>query len=80
LGGRGKQISEFEASLVYKVSSRTARATQRNLSQTNKQTDKQTNKQRNKQTITSSLLRKKSKMISENEGIINAHELAELTK
>jgi hypothetical protein len=30
LGGRGKQISEFEASLVYRVSSRTARATQRN--------------------------------------------------
>jgi hypothetical protein len=27
--GRGRQISEFEASLVYKVSSRTARATQR---------------------------------------------------
>jgi hypothetical protein len=25
-GGRGKQISEFEASLVYRVSSRTARA------------------------------------------------------
>jgi hypothetical protein len=30
LGGRSRQISEFEASLVYKVSSRTARATQRN--------------------------------------------------
>jgi hypothetical protein len=30
LGGRGRQIFEFEASLVYKVSSRTARATQRN--------------------------------------------------
>jgi hypothetical protein len=30
LGGRGRQISEFKASLVYKVSSRTARATQRN--------------------------------------------------
>jgi hypothetical protein len=30
LGGRGTQISEFEASLVYKVSSRTARAIQRN--------------------------------------------------
>jgi hypothetical protein len=30
LGSRGRQISEFEASLVYKVSSRTARATQRN--------------------------------------------------
>jgi hypothetical protein len=27
---RGRWISEFEASLVYKVSSRTARATQRN--------------------------------------------------
>jgi hypothetical protein len=30
LGGKGRQISEFEASLVYKVSVRTARATQRN--------------------------------------------------
>jgi hypothetical protein len=30
MGGRGRRISEFEASLVYRVSSRTARATQRN--------------------------------------------------
>jgi hypothetical protein len=30
LGGRGRWISEFEASLVYKVSVRTARAIQRN--------------------------------------------------
>jgi hypothetical protein len=30
LRGRGRWIPEFEASLVYKVSSRTARATQRN--------------------------------------------------
>jgi hypothetical protein len=30
LGGRGRQISEFGASLVYRVSSKTARATQRN--------------------------------------------------
>jgi hypothetical protein len=30
LGGRGRRISEFEASLVYRVSSRTARDTQRN--------------------------------------------------
>jgi hypothetical protein len=30
LGGRGRWTSEFEASLVYKVSSRTARAIQRN--------------------------------------------------
>jgi hypothetical protein len=29
-GGRGRQISEFEASLVYKVSSRTARTIQKN--------------------------------------------------
>jgi hypothetical protein len=30
LGGRGRRISEFYVSLVYRVSSRTARATQRN--------------------------------------------------
>jgi hypothetical protein len=30
LGGRGRQISEFEASLVYRVSTRTAKAIQRN--------------------------------------------------
>jgi hypothetical protein len=30
LRGRGRQISEFENSLVYRVSSRTARAIQRN--------------------------------------------------
>jgi hypothetical protein len=30
LGGRGRWISEFKASLVYKVNSRTARAIQRN--------------------------------------------------
>ena len=36
LGGRGRQISEFEASLVYRMSSRTARATQRNPVSKNK--------------------------------------------
>jgi hypothetical protein len=38
LGGRGRQISEFKASLVYRVSSRTARAILRNpvLKKTNK--------------------------------------------
>jgi hypothetical protein len=30
LGGKGRWISEFKASLVYRVSSRTVRATQRN--------------------------------------------------
>jgi hypothetical protein len=51
LGGRGRQISEFEASLVYKVSSRTARATQRNpvlKTPKNETKQKQTNKQTNK--------------------------------
>jgi hypothetical protein len=47
LGGRGRQISEFEASLVYKVSSRTARAIQRNPVSKNKNKNK--NKQTNKQ-------------------------------
>jgi hypothetical protein len=47
LGGRGRRISEFEASLVYKMSSRTARATQRNpVSKKNKQTNKQNKKKR----------------------------------
>jgi hypothetical protein len=46
LGGRGRQISEFEASLVYRVSSRTARATQRNPVSKNKKQNK-TNKQKN---------------------------------
>jgi hypothetical protein len=45
LGGRGSQISEFEASLVYKVRSRTARAIQRNpVSKKHKNKNKQTNK------------------------------------
>jgi hypothetical protein len=36
LGGRGRWISQFEASLIYKVSSRSARATQRNPVSKNK--------------------------------------------
>jgi hypothetical protein len=46
LGGRGRWISEFKASLVYKVSYRTIRAIQKNSVSTNKQTNKQTNKKR----------------------------------
>jgi hypothetical protein len=38
--GRGRQISELEASLVYKVSSRTARATQTNPVSKNKNKNK----------------------------------------
>jgi hypothetical protein len=45
LGDRGRLISEFETSLVYRVSSRTARATQRNpVSKKQKQKQKQKTK------------------------------------
>jgi hypothetical protein len=46
LGSRGRRISEFEASLVYKVSSRTARAIQGNPVSKKQKNKKQ--KQRNK--------------------------------
>jgi hypothetical protein len=50
LGGRGRWISEFQASLVYRVSSRPARAIQRNPVSKTKQNKnkKQTNKKENK--------------------------------
>jgi hypothetical protein len=47
LGGRGRWISEFKASLVYKVSSRSAWATQRNPVSKNEKT-KQNKKTKNK--------------------------------
>jgi hypothetical protein len=47
-GGRGRQISEFEASLFYKVNSRTARATQRNPVSKKKKKKKKVNVQKNK--------------------------------
>jgi hypothetical protein len=50
LGSRGRQISEFEVSLVYRVSSRTARATQRNPVSKNK--TKQNKTKQNKQNKT----------------------------
>jgi hypothetical protein len=58
LGGRDRWISEFEASLVYRVSSRTAKATQRNpvskpnQTKPNKQTKKQQQKPQTKKTKT----------------------------
>jgi hypothetical protein len=46
---RGKQISEFEASLVYRVSSRTAKDIQKNpVSKTNKQTKTKTKNKKQK--------------------------------
>jgi hypothetical protein len=52
LGGKDRRISEFKASLIYRVSSRTARAIPRNpvcitppkKPKTNKQTNRKTNK------------------------------------
>jgi hypothetical protein len=46
LGGRSRQISEFKASLVYRVSSRTVRAIQRNP--VSKKQNKNKNKNKNK--------------------------------
>jgi hypothetical protein len=51
LGGRGRQISEFEASLISKVSFRTARAIQRNSvskNNNNNKNRKQKTKKQNK--------------------------------
>jgi hypothetical protein len=50
LGDRGRWISEFEASLVYRVSSRTARATQRNPVSKNKQNKTKQNKTKQNKT------------------------------
>jgi hypothetical protein len=46
LGGRDRQISEFQASLVYRVNSRTARAIQRNPVSKKKKTKKHTQKRK----------------------------------
>jgi hypothetical protein len=52
LGGRGRWIFEFEASLVYRVSSRTARATQRNPVLKNQRKNKNKNKKQTNNTTT----------------------------
>jgi hypothetical protein len=49
LGGRGRQISRFEASLVYKVSSRTVRAIQRNPVSKTKKTNKKKERRKKKE-------------------------------
>jgi hypothetical protein len=49
LGGRGRQISEFEASLVYKVCSRAARAIQRNPVSKNQKKKRKERKRREKE-------------------------------
>lgn len=50
MGGRGRRISEFEASLVYRVSSRTARAIQRNPVSKKKKKKKERERERERVT------------------------------
>jgi hypothetical protein len=50
LEDRGRWISEFEASLVYRVSSRTAKAIQRNPVSKKQKTKKTKTKNKTKQT------------------------------
>jgi hypothetical protein len=55
LGGKGRQISEFEASLVYRLSSRTSRARQRNsVSKKRKKRKKERKKERKSEQATGS--------------------------
>jgi hypothetical protein len=49
LGDRGRRISEFEASLVCRVNSRTARAIQRNPVSKKKKKKKRKEKKKNEQ-------------------------------
>jgi hypothetical protein len=66
LGDKGRWISEFKASLVYRVSSRTARATQRNPAskQINKQAKKKKKKKNMPQSIVYDVLTRDLKNIS----------------
>jgi hypothetical protein len=50
LGGRGRHISEFEANLVYKESSRTTRVIQRNPVLKNKKNNKKRKKRKKNKT------------------------------
>ena len=58
MGGRGRRISEFKASLVYRASSRTARAAQKNPVLKN-----QKHKNKTKQNKTKQKKNKKKKKI-----------------
>jgi hypothetical protein len=65
LAGRGRQISEFEASLVYKVISRTVKATQRNP--VSKQTNKQTTNNNNKRLSSKNSYKKMKRIVTSRE-------------
>jgi uncharacterized protein (DUF2252 family) len=49
LGGRGRWISDFEASLVYRVSSRTARAKQRKPVSKNQKEERERKRERERE-------------------------------
>jgi hypothetical protein len=61
LGGRGRWISEFEASLFYKVSSRTAKTIQGNPVSGKKKKQQQQKKQNKKQTTKNKQKKTKTK-------------------
>jgi hypothetical protein len=70
LVGRGRRISEFEASLVYKVSSRTARAIQRNpVSKTKTNKNKKTKTKTNKKTKKKENIKNLKEQTNENKTI-----------
>jgi hypothetical protein len=62
LGGRGRQISDFKASLVYRVSFMIARATQRNSVEKNNNNNNNNNK-RNRTISNSSTSKKQVKKV-----------------
>jgi heme-binding NEAT domain protein len=64
LGGRGRWISEFKASLVYRVSSRTARAIQRNPVSKTKQNKTKQNKTKTNQNKPKQKKKKKKRKTS----------------
>jgi hypothetical protein len=61
LGSRGRQISKFKASLVYKVSSRTARAIQRNPVSKNKTKQKENKQKKKRRNLNSTFKSSKTK-------------------
>jgi hypothetical protein len=61
LGGRGRRIFEFEASLVYRVSSRTARAIQRNPVSKKKKKKRKEKEKKNKKQKTKNKNKNKNK-------------------
>jgi hypothetical protein len=61
LGGRGRWISEFQASLVYKMNARTARAIQRNSVSKNQKKKKQNKTKQNKNKNKTKQNKKKTK-------------------